>query len=215
MGCLLGPIFGIIRTILTIIGLITVIVGVVIGLLVWQLTKPPGMVDDMRPVEVTSEAADRFDSKWEAFIAQIPGVNAILEFTEDEVSSKAMEAVDELGIPLDVETVMVNFEPGSVKVSLYIKGKILGLTLHLAAVGEVELREEGGRTVLWYRIDDLSLPSQVKDFIEDKIEGALDIDNLKEGTYELPEDLEVDLMDIEVVEEGGEYILRISGLVLE
>jgi hypothetical protein len=212
MGCILGPIFGIIRTILAIIGLLTVIIGVIVGVCVWQLTKPPAIDGEMRQVEYSTEASESFDEKWEDFIA---GDTAVFALTEEEVSSKAQDMVDELGIPLDVERIWVNFEPGSVKCWISIKGKIGPLTLYAAAKGEVEIREEGDKTFLWYRVDELNLPSWFNDFIEDKVEGALDIEDLREGTYELPEDMEIDLTNIRVEEIAGEYMLMIEGLSIE
>jgi len=218
MGCIFGPIFGIIKTILAIIGLITVIVGVVIGLFVWQMTKPPAIEGEMHPVEYSQEAAESFNSKWDEFIEATPGEPVVMQLTEQEVSSKAQDMVDSLGVPMDVERVWVNFEPGSVRCWISIKGKLGPLTLYAAARGEVDIYERAdGKTVLWYRIDPdgLSLPSWFRDFIQDKIEGALDIENLMEGEYELPEDMEISLTDLSVEEVSGEYVLQVEGLVLE
>jgi hypothetical protein len=212
MGCILGPIFGIIKTILAIIGLLTVIIGVIVGVCVWQLTKPPAIDGEMRQVEYSTEASESFDEKWEDFIA---GDTAVFALTEEEVSSKAQDMVDQLGVPLDVERIWVNFEPGSVKCWISIKGKIGPLTLYAAAKGEVAIEEKGGKRVLWYKVDELNLPSWFNDFIEDKVEGALDIEDLKEGTYELPEDMEIDLTNISVEEIAGEYMLMIEGLSIE
>ena len=153
MGCLLKPIIGIIKTILMIIGLITLIVAIVIGVAFWQLTKTPALEGEMHPVHATAADAAQFDQKVDDLKMELldptipPGTPVILQLTEEMVTGKIMESIEDVDIPLDVSDVWVNFvvdeETGANKVQ--ILGKVnVGLSLTAGIVMEIEIDSSSG-----------------------------------------------------------------------
>jgi len=212
----MGFIFRLIRNILAIIGLITVIVAIVIGVVAYMfihsLGSPSEIENSMRSVEITDEAADSFDLKWDNFTS-VSGAVQTLKLTEAEVSSKAYKIVDELNIPLEVDKVWVNFDPGSVHAKVAIIGNIFGISIHVAAEGEFQIvEEEDGTKVLQLKIVDYSLPERVKNLIEDNISERFDF-AFEPGVwqdYELPDDWDLDISDISVQKVGEEYQLWID-----
>ena len=149
MGCLLKPIIGIIKTILMIIGLITLIVAIIIGVGVWQLGKTPAMEAEMRPIQLTEfevlQLAGEFDAKVDDLAIQLAqkaiGDPVEIFFTEEETSAKILKAIEDAAIPLEVTDIWVNFDvddtgKGQVrvlgKVDAYVRTLTVGLEIGMS-----------------------------------------------------------------------------------
>jgi len=208
----------IIKISLMIIGAMTVVACIAIGVLLWNFTRPTEIESRMHPVDITEEAVTSFDAKWDDFIEGIGDDESgeiAVAVTEEEISSKLTQEIanykDEIGVPMDVEKVVVNFEPGSIHIIAAIEGTMMGLPVHVAAEGIIELREENGKKFLYYNIIEYNLgrgPSQLKDLAESAIG-----DNM-EDTLEIPEEWDVQLMNIELEQVGDAYQLLINAAVL-
>jgi len=179
MGCLLKPVFNIIKLILMIIGLITVIAAIVIGVAVWQLTKTPSIEAEMHPVEATVEDGYLFNQKLQDIEDKIlsgqilPGEAVEVRLSEREVAGKIELAIEESageGFGLNVEDVWVNFrvdpETGAKQALILAKVK-MGLTLKAGVVFELDI--QGGEPSL--TVDEIAvgsgwlLPQSAKDQI--------------------------------------------------
>jgi hypothetical protein len=146
MGCLwkiLSTIFRIAKIALIVIGVITVIAAIVLGICAWQVTRPSGLEKKMYDVTYTQVDAASFDQKidgLENWLKNPSGSQYALILTEEEVSAKMTEAIDEADIPIDITNVAVNFTDGKV----VIRGRVdLGLKLRIAM--RVEMTIEGGK----------------------------------------------------------------------
>ncbi len=180
MGCLLKPIIGIIKWILMIIGLITLIVAIVIGVAVWQLTKTPALEGEMHPVSYTAADAVAFDAAvedLEDWLADplIPvGTSTTLRLTEKMVTAKVVEAIEDAGIQLDLSDIWVNLtvnEEGDQVIQLLGKFDLGFITL--TAGLELEMYVENGEPKI--TLSEVALgsgfgiPDQIKDVIADAI----------------------------------------------
>lgn len=216
MGCILGWI----RNILAVVGLITMIIVIIIGGLLYSFTRTSSIENNMHDVSITTAAANSYDAKWNAFISGAPGTVKTLQVTEEEMSSKLTDMAGELGLPIDIKKVWVNFSPGSVYVDLCIKGNIFGLDVSVAAEADIEVIEVGSKHVLQYTIINYSIPDQLKKIIDknigDKFDLALERNTQQE--YDIPADwdlLPTNLTVYEVNAAVGEaeatYGLQITG----
>lgn len=151
MGCILKPIISIIKWALMIIGLITVILAIIIGVAFWQLTQTPGLKGEMHEVVATDQGVTKFDGAITDFEEDLGKVavgileTATLRLDEQWVTSKMVEAIEEADIPLDVHDVWVNFTDGEIQILGQVDvGRTLtaGVVLEMgidAATGEPEL----------------------------------------------------------------------------
>ena len=146
MGCLwkiLKTILRIVKIALIVIGAITVVAAIVFGICAWQVTRPSGLEKKMHDVTYTEANAASFDQKiddLENWLKNPSGSQYTLIMTEEEVSAKMKEAIDEADIPIDITNVAVNFTDGKV----LIKGRVdLGLKLRIAM--RVEMTIEDGK----------------------------------------------------------------------
>jgi len=215
----MGAIWSLIKGCLMFIGAVVVILAIVVGVLVWNFTQPTELQKEMRPVEITQQAAEELEQKVETFVADLTdpanvGTEVAITITEEELSSAANQMLDEykdeMGLPLDIEEIQINFIPGSVHLVIAIKGNIFGLNVNLAAKGWVDLREEGDSLMLYYKIEELDLgraPSQLKQLVQDNIGDRM------EGSQEMPADFNLDLEDFDLVAMGDKYALQIKGKV--
>jgi hypothetical protein len=176
MSCLwkiLKTILHIVKIALIVIGAITVIAAIVLGVCAWQVTRPSGLEKKMHDVTYTQADAASFDNKiidlesWLANSSVPNGSQNTLTLTEEEVSAKMKEAIDEADIPIDITNVAVNFTGGKV----LIRGRVdVGLKLRIAM--KVEMTIEDGKPKL--KIDDVDagrawIPSQAKHAIANNI----------------------------------------------
>ena len=199
----IGFLFRLIRNILAIIGLCTVIVAIVIGALIWSFTQPSAIEGTMHEVEYDGDASTYFDSEWDRLLES----GGVVEITEEMISSKITDAIGELGIPMNVKHVWVNFYEGSTGIKVAIVGNLFGLEMHVAAQAVVDIVTENGTRILKYTIIDYSLPEQVKNIIEDNIEDRFDIAFTTgvEREWEIPENWDIELTSIALEELVGEY----------
>ena len=218
----MGAIWSLIKGCLMFIGAVVVILAIVVAVFIWNFTKPTELQQAMHAVEITQEAADNLEQKIEDFVTSLTnplnvGDDVTIEVTEEELSSAATHMIDEyrdeMGLPLDVEEIQINFIPGTVHLAIAIKGNIFGLSVNVAAKGWVDLREEGDRLFLDYKIEELDLgraPGQLKQLVQDNIGDKM------EGSEEMPSDFNLDLEDFDLHEvEEGKYELWITGKVKE
>ena len=216
----LSIVWKMIQITLMIIGGITVILALVGAIFVWNLTRPTGIEAEMHPVEISEEHAESFDAKWDDFIdSGGSGTPQTLVLTEEEVSSKLTELADEhkddYGVPLEVDNVSVNFEPGSVKMKVAVVGNFMGFPVHLAGKGEIEFRTENGVDMFFYEIEQIDLghaPSQLKQLVEDAIG-----DNMS-GSEPVTDEWDVAIHEFELVQTGSgddydKYDLNIEALL--
>ena len=193
MGCLLKPIFGLIKWVLMIIGLLTVIVAIILGIAFWQLTKTPALEGKMHEVIATAEVDGKaFDAKLQGIADSIKAGtwDGTLRLTEKEVTGKMELLIEESDIPLDVEDIWVNFhvdeETGANQVQ--ILGKVnMGVTLKAGIVIEMSIEDNEPKITM----DELAvgsgwlLPGAAKDQIANLIPTQ---DALKDALKGLPVD---------------------------
>jgi hypothetical protein len=173
MGCLwkiLKTILHIVKIALIVIGAITVIAAIVLGICAWQLTRPSGLEKKMHDVTYTQADAASFDNEidgLESWLENPSGSQYILTLTEEEVSAKMKEAIDEADIPIDISDVAVNFTDGKV----VIRGRAdVGLKLRIAM--KVEMTIEYGKPKTKVEKLDIGkawIPRQTKDAIANDI----------------------------------------------
>lgn len=210
MGCILKPIISIIKWVLMIIGLITVIIAIIIGVCFWQLTKTPALEGEMHPVVYSSADAVAFDravddlEDWLRDPIVPVGTSTTLEISEEMASAKIAEAIEEADIPIDIEDVRINFavdEKGNEVVQLL--GKVDAGFATLTAGVELEMYVENGEpkiTLSEVAIGSgFGIPGKAKDLIADAIPS-------EEALTEMIEDLPIRLSDIRI--EGGKLIFE-------
>lgn len=185
MGCIWGFIKGILMT----IGAITLVIAILIGVFVWQLTQPSGLEAQMHPVLATETAAASFDTKVGELELQLTNATSgdpvMLCLTEEEVTSKI---VYELGnAPVDVKEVWVNFTDGKVQVV----GKVdVGVELSAGIEIEITVNEDGDPTITFTEIaigGGFGIPQQAKDAIANAIPSDEALTNMLK---DLPVDIE-------------------------
>jgi len=211
MGCLLKPIIGIIKWILMIIGLITVILAIIIGVAFWQLTQTPSLEKEMHPVVATVADGEKYDRKLQAIEDKIlsgqikPGDPVHLALTEEEVTGKMWLAIEEADIPLNIEDVWVNFKKDEQTGAnqIQILGKVdVGLTLKAGIVIEMSIKAGGEPKIT---VGELAvgkgwlLPKAAKDQIAKLIPSE---DALKTAIKAMP----VEWSDVSVL--GGELVFE-------
>jgi hypothetical protein len=173
MGCLwkiLKTILHIVKIALIVIGAITVIAAIVLGIYAWQVTRPSGLEEKMHDVTYTQAEAASFDNEidgLENWLENPSGSQYTLTLTEEEVSAKMKEAIDEADIPIDISDVAVNFTDGKV----VIRGRAdVGLKLRIAM--RVEMTIEDGKPKIKVEKLDIGkawIPRQAKDAIANDI----------------------------------------------
>jgi hypothetical protein len=176
MGCLwkiLKTIFHIVKIALIVIGAITVIAAIVLGVCAWQVTRPSGLEKRMHEVTYIQADAASFDNKIDGLKSwlensSVPnGSQFTLTLTEEEVSAKTKEAIDEADIPIDITNVAVNFTDGKV----VIRGRAdFGLKLRIAM--RVEMMIEDGKPKTKVEKLDIGkawIPRQAKNAIANNI----------------------------------------------
>ena len=195
MGCLwkiLKTILHIVKIALIVIGAIMVIAAIVLGICVWQVTRPSGLEKKMHEVTYTEADAASFDNEiddLENWLENPSGSQYTLTLTEEEVSAKMKEAIDEADIPIDISDVAVNFTDGKV----VIRGRAdVGLKLRIAM--KVEMTIENGKPKI--KVNDVDIgrawiPSQAKDAIANDIP-------IEDALTDMLEGLPIDVTSIQV-----------------
>ena len=203
----LGCIWKAIQLVLMVVGAATIILGIVVGAFLYNFSQPTDIEKQMHPVETSEQLADAFTEAWDAFeqAAREASIGDTVEviLSEAEVSSRVMEQIGKVGLPFDVKKAWVNFLPGSVHILWAAEGSVLGLSVHIGGKAWVEIREENGKTVLWYQLEELDfgrVPGSIKDIIMENIGDEM------EGTWEPPEDWGLDLSSINI--EGDQVIIK-------
>jgi len=198
-----------------IVGAITVIIAITIGVFVWQLTQPSALEKEMRPIELSAvqveRLADSFDDKIEKLEEEIlpalaVGAPVTVTFTEEEATAKIIEQIDEANIPLDVKDIWVNFthDEKENKDKVLILGKV-DVGLELSAGLELEIKVLNGKPKIvvgklhigkgW------GIPGAAKDAVANVIPS-------EEALTDMLQDLPIDMTDIQI--EGSE--LTFSGV---
>lgn len=195
MGCLwkiLKTILHIVKIALIVIGAITVIAAIVFGIYAWQVTRPSGLEEKMHDVTYTQAEAASFDNEidgLENWLENPSGSQYTLTLTEEEVSAKMKEAIDEADIPIDISDVAVNFTDGKV----VIRGRAdVGLKLRIAM--KVEMTIEDGKPKL--KVNDVDIgkawiPRQAKNAIANNIP-------IEDALTDMLEGLPIDVTSIQV-----------------
>lgn len=188
-----GCLWKIIRTVLMIIGAITVIMAIVVGVFLWNFSRPTALEKEMHAVAYSEEAVQSFDNKWDDLEH---GHITELILSEEEISSKLMDEIGEAGLPINVKDVWVNFvedDTDGAKMMVAIVGNILGINVHIAGEGTASIAE--GENGLHYEITDYDLgraPESIKNIIKDNIGAEM------EGTWKAPDDFPLEFASISV-----------------
>ena len=191
MGC----IWGFIKNVLAIIGGITVILVIVIGVLVWQLTQPSELDNKMHEVIPSSAAAASFDEKVtqleEDLLLLAVGKEVTLTLTEKEVTSKIVEEIENADIPVDVKDLRVNFIDDKVLVL-----GIVDVGVELSAGLEIEMKiDENGEPEIVVGGLDIGKGFGIPDAAKDAIASVIPTE---EALTDMIKDLPIDLKDIKV-----------------
>lgn len=206
MGCL----FRLIRNILAIIGLITVIIVIILGVCIWQLTKSPALEGKMDKFELTdvrvAQEAAKFDDEVKDLERQLADPDVISgrkkaegTFTQEMVTAKLIEEIENADIPVDVSDLWVNFvyDEDDERPEVWILGKVdAGLTL--TAGLELELVVEDGKPKINMEGDGLGLDvgsGYLPGGIKDQIANAIPTED---ALTDMIEDLPIDLDEIEI-----------------
>lgn len=205
---MLGCLFRLLRNILAVIGLITVIVVIILGVAFWQLTKTPELEGKMRPIEFAEGQAvfyaDKFDEKVDELEADLktisPGARVEISFTEEEATAKIIEEIENADIPLDIEDVWLNFhvdeETGAEQVQLLGKVDVGFTTLKAGVVMEMTIDSNGEPAIT---VDELAvgsgflIPDQAKELVADAIPS-------EEALTDMINNLPIDLTEIKITE---------------
>ncbi|MFC2017856.1 hypothetical protein ACFLTQ_00945 [Chloroflexota bacterium] len=149
----MGLVFGWARNILAIVGLFTIIMVIILGVCICQLTGSPALEGKMDKFELTeaqfTSLANDFDDKVEnlqeivADKSYNPGDAMKISFTEEEVTAKLLDEIENSDIPLDISGIWVNFayDEDDERYEVWILSKVdigLGLTAGLEFLVEVE-----------------------------------------------------------------------------
>lgn len=150
------------------IGVIVVLVLIVGGVGYYLVSRPPEIAKEMRPVEVSTEDAQSFDQKLEAFRAEVEaaaaGEEVKLIITEEELTSKVSASIEKLvedaDLPLGVSDIQINFSMGSAYLLITATVDYEGPAPPVQAGAEVEIdiiEADGGDRLLQYTVNTLSL----------------------------------------------------------
>lgn len=212
-------VWGIIRGILAVIGAVVVVLVIIGAIVAWNFQKPTQTQQQMRPVAITSAAAQTFEANATAFVnalqsSSVPaGTQLEMVATEQEISSAATEAIDrlqgEFGIPLAVQTVQVNLSAGSIKMTVSAKGTFMFMTLNVAARGTVDIKNDGKNLVVSWDIEELDLgnaPEQVKQIVRDNIGSNM------RGSRTLLIDGKLSVSSISLIDKDGQIAIRFVGV---
>ena len=146
-------VFSWVRNILAIIGLFAIIIVIILGVCVCQLTRSPGLEGKMDKFELpdaqvrslTSDYDDKVESIQEIVADKTynPGDQMKVSFTEEEVTAKLLNEIANSDIPLDISDIWVNFayDEDDERYEVWILSKVdvgLGLTAGLELLVEVE-----------------------------------------------------------------------------
>ena len=149
----MGIVFGWTRNILAIIGLFAIIIAILLGVCVCQLTGSPALEGEMDKYELTEAQVTilvyDFDGKVEnlqeivADKSYNPGDPVTVSFTEEEVTAKLIDEIENSDIPLNISDIWVNFayDEDDKRYEVWILSKVdvgLGLTAGLEFLVEVE-----------------------------------------------------------------------------
>lgn len=211
MGCLLKPIIGIIKWILMIIGLITVIIAIIIGVAFWQLTKTPALEGEMHEVFYTSADAVAFDravddlEDWLLDPTVAVGTSTSLTITDKMATAKISEAIEDADIPVDISGIWLNFavdEEGNEVVRLLGKVDVGIATLTAGVEMEIYADVNGDPKITLSEVaigSGFGIPGQVKDLIADAIPS-------EEALTEMIKDLPINITDIRI--QAGQLIFE-------
>ncbi len=196
MGC----IWKAIRTFLMVVGAITVVIVIILGVGLYMLTQPSGLEGEMHEVVATPAAAQRFDQKIDNLEADLlllaAGAPVSLALTEEEVTSKIAQELETADIPVEVEDIWVNFEDTKVM----ILGKVnVGITLSAGLELEMEV-ENGEPKIIISEVAigrGFGIPEAAKEQIANAIPSA-------EALTKMLEDLPIKIKDIRI--EDGKLI---------
>jgi len=205
MGCLLGPIFGFIKNLFAIIGFIAVIIVLVLGVCVWQLTKPPALEGSMHEVVYSQADAVAFDNavmeleEWLLDPDIQPGESKTLTLSEAMVTAKIAEVIDSGDMPFEIKDIKVNFgEDGKI----YVLGSVEA-GLSLAAGLELTLSVEDGTPKIV--LDEISIGQGfgVPDMLKEQIADAIPSE---EALTEMLNDLPFDITSLQTDATNGNLI---------
>lgn len=205
---MLGCIFGWVRNILAVVGLITVIIVIILAVAFWQLTKSPALEGEMRPIELTSTQVSKYADDFEDQVDELEadlllatvGEEVEVTFTEEMATAKLIEEIEAQDLPFDVDSFWLNFEEdeeGNDVIRLL--GKVDTGFATLTAGIEMEMEIVNGEPEL--TMSELAIgsgfliPDQAKDIIADAIP-------TEEALTDMIKGLPIDLTDIDI--EDGE-----------
>ncbi|RLC73293.1 MAG: hypothetical protein DRI26_01195 [Chloroflexi bacterium] len=186
------------------------------GIAYYLITQPPAIKEEMRPVEVSAEAARSLEQKLEAFQQEVQQAaqageqkEVRLEITEEELNAKINEYLKELAareeLSIDVEDVQVNVKDG--KLLLAGEAEVSGVKVQGGV--EASVKTEDGRVKLEINRVDLGrfpLPSNVKEKVMNLIpeeKTTIELENLPLG---LEENLPVKLKNLRL--EDGKLLIE-------
>ncbi len=216
------------------IGVIVVLVFIVGGVGYYLVTRPPEIAKEMRPVEVSTEDAQSFDQKLEAFRAEVEaaaaGEEVKLIITEEELTSKVSASIEKLvedaDLPLGVSDIQINFSMGSAYLLITATVDYEGAAPPVQAGAEVEIdiiEADGGDRLLQYTVNTLSLgalPDWAQRAIRDILlpegmSGAVAFSELPQELWGLDlEDLPIVLNEVYTLETEERNQLVFSGIAV-
>jgi len=110
--------YRVIRALLVIVIALTAITIIAFGVEWYLLAQPTDINPNMIPVPSTTVDAERFDSKVAAFEGELDqayfGEEISLILSHEEVTSKANELIKRTDLPVDVQSILVNFRDGKI-----------------------------------------------------------------------------------------------------
>ncbi|HEX77622.1 MAG TPA: hypothetical protein G4O03_04335 [Dehalococcoidia bacterium] len=205
----MGAIRGCLIALGIVFGLLVLLVATIIGYFCYTLSRPIPLEQEMTPVAISHEAALSLDRKIEALEAQIRAAQEAgvvkpirFEVTPEEASSWAKEEIEraleegEVDLPFNIESIQINFSPGSVIIKGMAKIKAWGFTISVGGEAEVDIRH--GQ--LWYAIEEekiqlAGIPGAVKEQVLEAIRAG--IPHWPSGSFDIT-DLPLELQSIGV-----------------
>ncbi|MDY6833817.1 MAG: hypothetical protein SVY53_03335 [Chloroflexota bacterium] len=191
-----------IKVSLMVIGAMTVLCVALLLVGFYMLTRPSGMMAEMEHVEVSQEAAESFDQKFEELEVELdeaePGEEVSIALTQEEVTSKMDEMIDEAGLPMDIDNLVVNFKDDEI----WVVGQVdTGLTdVSTGMKVDVVVNDQGEPVFQVGEVDiggGVPVPSQVEEQIMQLVPTD---DVLTEGMDDLPIEVE------SITMENGEIV---------
>lgn len=198
--------FGIIRNILAIIGLITLIIAFILVIAFWQLTKAPALEGEMTPIEFTSASqqesyANSFDNKIDVLESELDdkdsGDVVSITFTQEEATAKILQEIYNSDIPVEISDIWVNFatnDDGEEVIQLLGKVDIGFATVTAGVEMEIEIDSNGDPKITYSDVaigSGFGIPQQAKDLIADAIPS-------EEALTDMIKDLPIALTDIDI-----------------